>query len=120
MTTDLTASGVKNLSGSNETNGRNHDVWGTREVGLYRVTLTASAPVGGFTFDPKTFGFQGVVAGVRIVHHITVANAAKMRYLFFYDYVNKKIVPADITDAFDDANGDDLSAVILDIYVLGE
>ena len=118
--TDLAASNVTNVSGSNETTGRNHDVWGAREVGLYRVTLTSSAPAGGFTFDPKTYGFQGVVAAVRISRHILVANAATMRYLFFYDFVNKKIVPADITDAFDDATGDDLSTVILDVIVIGE
>lgn len=118
--TDLAASNVTNISGSNQTTGRNHDIWGAREVGLYRVALTSSAPVGGFTFDPKTFGFQGVVAAVYCSPHILVANAARMRYLFFYDFVNKKIVPADITDTFDDANGDDLSTITLDVIVVGE
>jgi hypothetical protein len=119
--TDITAASVTNVSGSSaQTTGRNHDVWGAREVGLYRVALTSSAPAGGFTFDPKTYGFQNVVASVVVTQHILVANAAKMRYLFFYDYVNKKIVPADITDSFDDAAGDDLSLITLDVIVLGE
>jgi hypothetical protein len=118
---DITASNVKNVSGSNETTGRNHDIWGTREVGLYRVTLTNSAPAGGFTFDPKTFGFQGIVAAVFISSHLLVANFASLsRYSFKYDFVGKKIVPVDATDANDDATGDDLSSIILDVLVIGE
>jgi hypothetical protein len=118
---DITASNVTNVSGSSaQTTGRNHDVWGAREVGLYRVTLTNSAPAGGFTFDPKTYGFQGVVAAVFVTKHILVGSNATMRYQFFYDFVNKKIVPADTTDAYDDATGDDLSLVILDVLVVGE
>jgi hypothetical protein len=116
---DITASNVKNITGANETTGRNHDVWGAREVGLYRVTLTNSAPAGGFTFDPKTFGFQGEVAGVWFSKKVLVANIPSMgRYSFQYDYVNKKIVPIDATDANDDATGDDLSNIILDVYVI--
>ncbi len=43
---------VKNLSGSNETTGRNHDIFGTREVGLYKVTLDNSYPANGYASLP--------------------------------------------------------------------
>jgi hypothetical protein len=95
-------------------------VWGAREVGLWRVSLTSSAPAGGFTFDPKTYGFQGVVGTVLTFKHILVANVALMRYGFIYDYVNKKIVPTDATDSYDDASGDDLSGIALDVLVISE
>jgi hypothetical protein len=121
MTTDLANSATTGLAnGAVVATGRIRDVFGAHEVLTAKVTLTSSAPVGGFSWDPKTFGFEGTVGAVYITPHILVANAAKMRYLYFYDYVNKKIVPADITDAFDDGNGDDLSTVILDILVISE
>jgi hypothetical protein len=119
--TDLTNSSSTNLAnGANVATGRFRDVWGAHEVLLAKVTLTSSAPVGGFSWDPKTFGFEGTVGAVFITHHILVGSTAVMRYLFYYDYVNKKIVPADITDSFDDGNGDDLSLVILDVLVVSE
>lgn len=119
--TDLANSGTTNqANGAVIPTGRFRDVWGAHEVLLAKVTLTSSAPVGGFSWDPKTFGFEGIPAQVIITPHILVANAARMRYLFFYDFVNKKIVPADITDSFDDANGDDLSTIILDVLVVSE
>lgn len=115
--TDITAASVTNVTGAAETSGRNHEVWGSREVGLYRVALTSSAPAGGFTFDPKTYGFQGEVASVHIQRRILVANVASARYGFIYDYVNKKILPLDATDSYDDASGDDLSTITLDVFV---
>lgn len=119
--TDLSNSSTTNIAnGATVTTGRFRDVWGAHEVLLAKVTLTSAAPAGGFSWDPKTFGFEGVPAIVHFTPHILVANAARMRYLFFYDFVNKKIVPADITDSFDDANGDDLSTVILDVVVISE
>ena len=119
--TDITSANVVNLNSSaNLTTGRNHDVWGAHEVGLYKISLTSSAPTGGFSFDPKAYGFQGVPGAVFITKHILVGSNATMRYQFFYDFVNKKIVPADATDSYDDANGDDLSLVILDVLVVSE
>ena len=120
--TDLTNSSTTNQanSGSVIPTGRFRDVFGAHEVLLAKVTLTSSAPAGGFSWDPKTFGFENVPGMVIITPHILVANNARMRYLFFYDYVNKKIVPADITDSFDDGNGDDLSTILLDVLVISE
>lgn len=119
--TDLANSATTGLAnGSVVATGRIRDVWGAHEVLLAKVTLTASAPAGGFSWDPKTFGFEGTVGAVFITKHILVGSNATMRYQFFYDYVNKKIVPADSTDSFDDANGDDLSLVILDVLVVSE
>ena len=119
--TDLVASNVTPLAnGATVTTGRSHDIFGSHEVGLYKVTLTSSAPAGGFSFDPKAYGFQGIVGAVFITKHILVGSSATMRYQFFYDFVNKKIVPADATDSYDDANGDDLSLVILDVLVVSE
>ncbi len=111
---------VAAVSGVNVLSGRNEDIWGNRRVGLYRVTLGTSAPTTGYSFDPRAFGFQGPVAAVFISPHIVTANAALMRYLFFYDAASKKIVPADITDTFDAAGADDLSSVVLDVLVIGE
>ena len=84
------------------------------------MTFSSSAPAGGFTFDPKKYGFQGIVAAVFVTPHIPVANVANQRYRFIYDYVNKKIVPTDATDSYDDASGDDLSSVTVDVLVIGE
>jgi hypothetical protein len=118
MTTDAVT--VVPVSSATKTSGRNEDVWGNRRIALYRVTLSSSAPAGGFTFDPKTYGFQGIPAAVFFTRHILVANVANARYDFFYDFVNKKIVPLDATDSYDDAAADDLSTVILDVLVVGE
>ena len=119
MTDTNTTTGFAN--GSVTTSGRSGDRWGGHEVGLYKVTLTGtSAPAGGFSWDPKSFGFQTVPGAVFFTKHILVGSNATMRYQFFYDFVNKKIVPADSTDSFDDANTDDLSLVILDVLVIGE
>ena len=119
--TDLTNSSTTNLanSGSVIPTGRFRDVFGAHEVLLAKVTLTSSAPAGGFSWDPKTFGFENVPGMVIITPHILVANNARMRYLFFYDYVNKKIIAFDRTDS-DDPSGDDLSTIILDILVVAE
>lgn len=119
--TDITAASVTNVSSSStKTTGRNREVWGTREIGLFQIVLTSSAPAGGFTFDPKTYGFQSVVGAVFIERKRLVANVANARYAFMYDYVNKKIVPLDATDSFDDASGDDLSGITLNVMVVGE
>lgn len=102
------------------TSGRNEDVWGARRVGLYRIVLSNSAPAGGYTFDPRTYGFDKPVAFIEIHKRLLVANVAKQRYGFIYDYVNKKIVPTDATDSYDDASGDDLSTITLDVIVYSE
>lgn len=122
MTTDLTNSSTTNIAnGSTVTTGRFRDVFGAHEVLLAKVTLTASAPAGGFSWDPKTFGFEGVPAMVYISKHILVANMATFGPLQFnYDYVNKKIVPVDAASSYDDATGDDLHLVVLDILVISE
>lgn len=122
MTTDLVAADVTNPHGGTTTmTGRTREVWGAREVGLYRVQLTASAPAGGFSFDPQAYGFQGVVASVTIVKHLLLANVATFGPLSFtYDYVNKKIVPVDAASSYDDATGDDLHLVALDVTVTSE
>lgn len=119
--TDLVAADITNPhSGTTITTGRTSDVWGAHEVGLYRVALTASAPAGGFSFDPQTFGFQRIPGMVFIERVELVANVANARYQFLYDYVNKKIVPLDATDSFDDASGDDLHLTWLNILVIAE
>ena len=118
--TDLTAASVTTIGGANPPSGRSSDRWGAREIGLYRVTLTNSAPAGGFTFDPNTYGFQGVVGAVFIQKHILVGSIAVGRYQYVYDYVNRKILPLDSTDSFDDGSGDDMSLVILDLLVVSE
>lgn len=119
--TDITSANVKPVGGSSAPVGRSSDIWGRRPIGLYRINLTSSAPAGGFTFDPATFGFQGPIGAVFISRHSLVANFPAMnRYSFEYDFVNKKIVPKDATDAGDDAAGDDLSTITLDVIVVGE
>ncbi len=113
--TDLAASDVTNPhSGSTVTTGRTHDVWSAHEVGLYRIALSSSAPAGGFTFDPKTYGFQGVPGMVFIERAFLVANVAQARYSFFYDYANK------YTRGATDGSGDDLSTIWLNVLVISE
>ena len=123
---DLTAASTTGYAnGSTVTTGRNGDRWGGHEVGLYKVTLTSSYNATGYTWDPKTFGFQGVVGAVFITPHQTVANFQSattgfgLRYSFAFDYVNKRIVAFDRTDS-DDPSGDDLSTIVLDILVISE
>lgn len=120
MTVSTTAPTVGPVCASVTTSGRNEDIFGTRRVGLYRLTLQASSPDGGYAFDPRAFGFQGVVATVFIQPRMARANIAQTRYTFFYDYTDKAIIPRDATDSFDDAQGDDLSLIVLDVLVVGE
>ena len=124
--TDLANSGSTNLANAAVIpTGRFRDVWGAHEVLLAKVTLTSSYVAGGYSWDPKTFGFEGVPGAVFITGHQTVANFQSattglgLRYSFSYDYVNKKIAAFDRTDS-DDPAGDDLSTIILDILVVAE
>jgi hypothetical protein len=115
---DITASNVSNVSGSSaQTTGRNHDVWGAREVGLYRVTGTNGYVTGGFTFDPKTYGFQGVPAAVFISARNDGTN-----FLWRWEYnpTTKKIFGIVVTTGAQIASAVDVSTAILDIIVVGE
>jgi hypothetical protein len=120
--TDLVAADVTNLhSGTTVTTGRKRDVWGAHEVGLYRIALSSSAPAGGFSFDPKTYGFQGIPGAVFIERAAVVANATTLyNFQFFYDYVNKKIIPGEVDDSYNDGSGEDLSTIWLNVLVVSE
>lgn len=107
-----------NISGSSaQTTGRKEDIWGTRRIGLYRVTLDASYVTGGEPWNPNTEGFQGPVAAVIIS---TRKVAVTVDTKFDYDFVNKKIFGTVLSSGVEIANAVDLSTVVLDIIVLGE
>lgn len=113
--TDITASSVKNITGAAETTGRNHDVWGAREVGLYRVTATNSYVTGGFSFDPKTYGFQGEVATAFIIPR---NNGTNTLWRWEYDNTNKKLYGVVTSTGAQIASGVDTSSAVLDVVVL--
>jgi len=105
------------VSVSTVTKGRSNDVWGTRQIGLYRVTLDSSYADNGEDFDPGAYGFQGNVQAVFISPRWTQA-ASDAADTFHYDHTNKRIVAynggTEVTAAVD------LSGVVLDIIVVGE
>lgn len=104
------------------TPGRSDDIWGRRRVGMYRVTLDTSYETGGYTFDPKAYGFQGVVQVV----HCNLRYGATLNGVPVYDYANKKIVllttgtGATGTTMAQPASGVDASSVSIDVTVIGD
>lgn len=102
--------------------GRSDDEWGRRRIGQFRVALdTAYVSPGGYAWDPKQFGYPGVVEKVIIQprYNGTGATATQTRR-FEYDYTNKKIVALVTSTGVEVANAVDVSGCVLDIVVIGD
>lgn len=103
----MSASGVT-------THGRSTDVWGRRNIGLYRLTPEDTAfASGGESFDPVAYGFKGPVAAVFLSIRAVAASAGMKAQ---YDHVNKKVQIFD----YDSESTTDLSTVLIDAIVIGE
>ncbi len=108
-------------TGSSPADSRGIYIAGNRYVGKFTVTIKDLYEAGGgsLNFDPQKFGFPAPVAAVEFTYHLLIANVALMRYVPFYDFVNKKICIFDQTD-HDEPNTDDLTGLVLDVTVYGE
>jgi hypothetical protein len=97
------------------------EVFGRRSAGLYTVTLDTSYPSpGGYAFDPKAFGFVGVVQHVLISPRFAAGATGTLTRQFQYDQVNKKIVAIVTSTGVEVANAVDVSGCVLDITVIGD
>lgn len=102
------------------TKGRSNEVWGSRRVSLFRVTLDTSNPAAGYAFDPKAFGHQGAVSKVEIhPRWVTGATGTTTRQ-FQYDHTNKKIMVIITSTGLLEGAGNDVSACVLDITVTSD
>lgn len=113
----MAASSVSSVDGGVTTTGRNENVWGSRRVGLYRFTPSTSYPTGGEPFDPRSFGFQGPVGAVFLSVR-SVAAAVTRR--FEYDHAAKTIKAIVTSTGAEVAAAQDLSTVLIDVWVVGE
>lgn len=100
---------------SHPVKGRTNDVWGTRNVGIYRLTPDSAFAAAGESFDPKALGFQGKVQAVLIFPRYVAASAGAN---FQYDYANKLILA--FCGSTVTGGSVDLSTVLLDVIVIGE
>lgn len=106
------------VSGSVTTSGRNDSVGdGTRRTSFHRLVLDASYPTNGYPYDPKSFGFQGVVGAIFLSPRSV---AATVTTRFEYDYVNKKVKAFVTSTGAEVANATNLSTVSIDAFVVGE
>lgn len=114
----MTAATVKNISaGTTETKGRTLEVFGTRRVGLFQLTLSSSYSTGGEAFDPRSFGFDKPVAAVFLTVHSVAASVTRR---FEYDYANKKVIGFVTSTGVEIAAGQNLSTILVDVLVISE
>lgn len=108
---------VTGINAGTTRSGRAEDIWGSRRVGMYQVTMDSSYLTGGELFDPRAFGFDKPVAAVFLSVH-SVAAAVTRR--FEYDFVNKTIKGVVTSTGAEIASGQDLSTIVIDALVIGE
>lgn len=107
------------------TSGRSNDVWGARHVTVTQVTFDADYDEGGEAFDPKAgLAHAGVVVQV---HATARAHARGVNVV--YDHANKKLVAygnggtsnSNVTaKSYGELCHCDLSALVVDVVVIGE
>lgn len=105
---------VATLNAGTTIDGRARDIWGTRTVGLFQVTMDSSYTSGGEAFDPRSYGFDKPVAGVFLSPRYV---AAAVGATFQYDHANKKILSF---CGADESGAVNLSTVVLDVIVVSE
>lgn len=110
------------VSVSTVTKGRSNDVWGTRQIGLFRVTFDSSYPTGGEAFDLKAYGFQGPAQAVFVAQR----DPNNAQYVVQYDHDAEKLVAFWVDTTVDGAalaevaNTTNLSTLVVDVLVIGE
>jgi hypothetical protein len=117
-------------TGDGITKGRSVELWGTRRVSVFRVTLDTSYPSNGYAFDPKAFGHQGKVADVLIFPRFSSGATGAAGRIFQYDHTNKKILAFQQKDPAaaggadiqlpEVGNATSLAAVVLTVLVLSD
>lgn len=108
---------VTPVCASESRSGRNEDVWGTRRVGVYRVTFDSSYLTGGEPFDPRAVGFQAPVASVFVTkRHV----AASIDWIVQYDFANKTLFVTVGSTGAQVASTTDLSTLVVDVIVVSD
>lgn len=97
--------------------GRKVDVFGSHKVAQFAITM-GTYNTGGNAMDPRVLaGDMGVVSAVFLSPRFVASNITRR---LEYDAVNKKIVAIVTSTGAEVADATDLSAVIVDVFVVGE
>ena len=99
------------------TKGRMNDIWGARRVTKLAVTFDSDYAEGGEPFDPDLY-HQGTVDSV-----ICSPRANARGAVVTFDQANEKLQvfgKADGTRTFDELCHCDLSALVVDVFIISE